>query len=225
MHKSVVHDVMSTNVASVSAATPFKQLVTVLRNGQASAVVVVDETGRPHGVVTPADMIVKETDPHGYGPRAMGPYRGRELKKATAATAGELMSAPPVTAFPHTTVAEAAQVMRRHAIAQLPVIEPATGRLIGIVSMSDALNAYLRRDEDIQEEIRREILCGEFVIDAADVTVSTLAGVVTLSGMVRRRTTVPQLVRAVQQVEGVVRVEEHLSCPADDRFPVPPLAW
>jgi CBS domain-containing protein len=225
MRRSLVRDVMNTDVVTVPAATPFMRLVEVVRHNRVGAIVVVDHAGCPHGIVTPADLIVKETDPHGQGGPGPGSYHDRERRKATAATAGELMSAPPVTAFPHTTVAEAAQVMRRHAIAQLPVIESATGRLVGLISMSDALNAYLRRDDDIQEEISREIIRGEFVTDAASVTVRTLAGVVTLDGRVRRRGAVPRLVHAVQEVEGVVRVEEHLGCPADDLFPVPPLAW
>ncbi len=225
MHRTLVRDVMSTEVPAVGAATTFKHLVTILRSRHMNAVVVLDPVGRPEGIITAADLIIKETDPQGSGPRGAGPYRGRERRKAIGAIAAELMSAPPVTVFPHTTVTEAAQVMHRHAIAQLPVIEPATGRMIGIITRSDALNAYLRRDDDIQEEIRREILCGEFARDAADVTVTAVGGVVTLNGHVLRRSVVPRLVSAVREVEGVVRVEEHLRCRTDDRFPVPPLAW
>ncbi len=225
MHRTLVRDVMSTDVAAVSAATPFKHLVTVLRSKHVNAVLVVDPAGRPEGIITPADLIIKETDPQGRGSATVGPYRGSERRKATGAIASEIMSAPTVTVFPHTTVTEAAQVMRRHAIAQLPVITPSTGRMVGIVTRFDVLNAYLRRDDDIQEEVRREIVCGEFGRDAADVTVTTVCGVVTLNGHIRRRSAVPRLVHAVQGVEGVVQVEEHLSCRGDDRFPVPPLAW
>ncbi len=225
MHRTLVREVMSTEVPAVGAATPFKHLVTVLRSRHVNAVLVVDPAGRPQGIITPADLIIKETDPQGHGSRTAGPYPGRERRKATGAIAAELMSAPPVTVFPHTTVTEAARVMCRDAIAQLPVIAPATGRMVGIITRSDALNAYLRRDDDIQEEIRREILCGEFSSDSGDVTVTTICGIVTLNGHVRRRSAVPRLMHAVQDVEGVVRVEEHLSCRGDDRFPVPPLAW
>ncbi|HUK70200.1 MAG TPA: CBS domain-containing protein [Streptosporangiaceae bacterium] len=229
MHRTLVRDVMSTEVTAVGAATPFKHLVTVLRSKHADAVLVVDPAGRPEGIITPADLIIRETDPQGAGPRGAGPRgcpdESGDRRKATGAIAAELMSAPPVTVFPHTTVTEAAQVMRRHAIAQLPVIEPATGRMVGLMTRSDALNAYLRRDDDIQEEIRREILGGEFATDTADVTVTTICGVVRLNGHVRRHDVVSRLVCAVREVEGVVRVEEHLRCRGDDRFPVPPLAW
>ena len=225
MHRTLVRDVMSTEVTSVGASTPFKHLVTVLRSRHADAVLVVDPAGRPEGIITPADLIIKETDPQGSGPRSTGPYGSRDRRKATGAIAAELMSAPPITVFPHTTVTEAAQVMRRHAMAQLPVIETATGRMVGLITRSDALNAYLRRDDDIQEEIRREILGGAFARDAADVTATTICGVVTLNGHVHRREAVSRMVYAAQGVEGVVRVEEHLSCRGDDRFPVPPLAW
>jgi CBS domain-containing protein len=223
MHRTLVRDVMSIEVPAVGAATPFKHLVKVLRTRQVNAVLVVGPQGRPEGIITSADLIIKDLE--GRGPQAADPDQGRERRKATGAIAAELMSAPAVTVFPHTTVTEAAQVMHRHAIAQLPVAAPSTGMIVGIVTRSDVLNAYLRRDDDIQEEITKEILRGEFSRDAADVTVTTIWGVVTLNGHVRQRSAVARLVHAVQEVEGVVRVEEHLSCRADDRFPVPPLAW
>lgn len=224
MHKTLVRDAMSTDVPAVGPAAPFKHLVTLLRSRHTDAVIVVDGRGMPQGIVTAADLIIKEADPRGYGPRIPGPYRGRDHRKAAGAVAAEVMSAPPVTTFPHTTVAQAAQVMRRHAIAQLPVIMPATGRLVGLITRSDTLQAYLRRDDEIQEEIRREILCGELALDAADVTVTIHAGVALLNGHVRRGAEA-RLIHAVQQVEGVVQVSSHLSIRAGDGFPVPPLAW
>lgn len=228
MHRTLVRDVMGTDVPAVSAATPFKELVTVLRARHANAVVVLgtdDSAGRPVGIITPADLIIKETDPEGHEPWAAGPYRGCEHRKATGAVAAEIMSAPTITVFPHTTVTEAARVMRRHMIAQLPVIAPPTGRVVGIVTRFDVLSAYLRADDEIQEEITREIVHGELAADATDVTVTTVNGVVTLNGLVRSRGAAPRLVHAASEVEGVVSVHDHLSCRGDDRFPVPPLAW
>ncbi len=227
MHRTLVRDVMGTDVPAVSAATPFKELVTVLRRKHANAVVVMStaDPGRPVGIITPADLIIKETDPQGSGRQVAGPFHGSEHRKATGAVAAEIMSAPTITVFPHTTVTEAAQVMRRHLVAQLPVIAPSTGRMVGIVTRFDVLSAYLRPDGDIQEEITKEIVCGEFAADTADVTVATVNGVVTLNGHVRSRGVAARLVRAAAEVEGVVRVEEHLSCRSDDRFPAPPLAW
>lgn len=227
MHKTLVRDVMSTDVPAAHPAVPFKHLVALLRSRHTDSVVIVDPVGRPQGIVTAADLIIKETDPQGYGPRVPGPNRGRDRdrKKAAGAVAADVMSAPPVTIFPHNSVVEAAQVMRRHAISQLPVIQPGTGLLVGVITRSDTLGAYLRRDDEIQEEIRREILGGEFASEAADVTVTCEAGVVTLNGHVRHDAAVARLVRTVQHVEGVVRVEEHLSRRVEERFPVPPLAW
>jgi CBS domain-containing protein len=228
MHSTLVRDVMGTDVPVVSPATPFKELVTVLRARRANAVVVMgtdDSAGQPVGIITPADLIIKRTDPEGRGLQAARPCPVSERRKATGTVAGEMMSAPTITVFPHTTVAEAARVMRRHVIAQLPVIAPSSGQVVGIVTRFDVLGAYLRADDEIQEEITKEIVCGEFAADAADVTVTTVSGVVTLTGQVRSRGAVPRLIHAAKQVEGVVTVQDHLSCRGDDRFPVPPLAW
>src|SRR5512135_2401502 len=146
MHRTLVRDVMGTDVPAVTAATPFKELVIVLRAKHAKAVVVMgtdDSAGRPVGIITPADLIIKETDPEGRGLQVAGPYRGSEHRKATGAVAAEIMSAPTITVFPHTTVTEAARVMRRHMIAQLPVIAPPSGQVVGIVTRFDVLGAYL----------------------------------------------------------------------------------
>ncbi|MGE5292045.1 MAG: CBS domain-containing protein [Micromonosporaceae bacterium] len=225
MHKTLVRDVMSTDVPAVEPCTPFKRLVALLRGNHIRALLVVDAARRPQGVITAADLIVKETDPCGAGQPARGPACGSEHRKAIGATAADLMSAPAITVFPDARVTDAAQVMRRHRVAQLPVIEPANGQIAGLVTMSDVLDTYLRRDDDIQEEIWRDIIRGEFAAEAAGVTVSARAGIVTLNGHVRRQEVVPHLVRAVRRVEGVVGVEQRLSSWEDTRFPVPPLAW
>lgn len=225
MHKTLVRDVMSTDVPAVEPSTSFKRLVALLRGNHLRALLVVDAARRPQGMITAGDLIIKETDPCGSGQPVRGLAGGSEHRKAIGSTAADLMSAPAITVFPDAQITDAAQVMRRHRVAQLPVIEPANGRIAGLVTMSDALDVYLRRDDDIQEEIRRDIIRGEFAADAAGVTVSTRAGVVTLNGHVRRQGVIPHLVRAVRRVEGVTGVEQHLSSWEEDRFPVPPLAW
>jgi len=53
----------------------------------------------------------------------------------------ERMSTTPVTIVDGTPVTEALQLMRRRDVRRLPVLEPGTGRLVGIVSEKDLLYA------------------------------------------------------------------------------------
>ena len=52
------------------------------------------------------------------------------------------MTAPAYTAAPDESLQEAAERMRRHRVSRLPVTDPATGALAGIVSRSDVLRVY-----------------------------------------------------------------------------------
>lgn len=79
--------------------------------------------------------------------------------------AAELMTVPPVTVSPATTVQEAARAMCRHDVNQLPVTDGLTGRLVGIVSRADLLGVYTRPDADIQGDIVTEVFADRFRLD------------------------------------------------------------
>jgi CBS domain-containing protein len=57
---AVVKDVMSTQPISVHESVSFKELTVRLRESQVSAFVVVDDDEKVIGVVSDADMLVKE---------------------------------------------------------------------------------------------------------------------------------------------------------------------
>ncbi|MEV0830418.1 CBS domain-containing protein [Nonomuraea rubra] len=50
-------------------------------------------------------------------------------------------------------IVTAARLMDRHGVKRLPVVDP-DGRLAGIVSRRDLINVFLRRDQDIEQEVR-----------------------------------------------------------------------
>ena len=74
-----------------------------------------------------------------------------------------------------------------------------------------------RSDADIRREIIEEVIVGEFMLDPSQFFLHVDDGVVVLRGRVERRTLLPYVVRAVQGVEGVVRVENRLGYDLDDR--------
>ena len=63
------------------------------------------------------------------------------------------------------------------------------------------------------------MIVGEFMMAPSRFFLHVTDGVVVLQGRVERRILLPYLVRAVQGVEGVVRVEDRLAYDTDDRDP------
>jgi CBS domain-containing protein len=71
MH-SLVKDLMTTPVVTVEPTTPFKEIVARLAQHRVSAVPVVDNDQRVLGVVSEADLLLKEEFPRaGEGPPAV----------------------------------------------------------------------------------------------------------------------------------------------------------
>lgn len=215
---SLVRDMMTTDVVTVEASTPFKEIVARLAGRRVSAVPVVDAGGRVLGVVSEADLLLKEEYPDAElsVPLVWTRRRRIEREKAAGTVAGELMTAPPVTVPPTATVAEAARRMHTAGVKRLPVVGD-DGRLLGIVSRADLLKVFARPDDAIRREIVDEVILRDFMMDPSRFFVRVDDGVVVLEGAVERRSLVPFLLRAVQGVEGVVRVENRVTYDVDDR--------
>ncbi|MFF5721333.1 CBS domain-containing protein [Streptomyces buecherae] len=206
----IVSDVMTQTVVAVGVDAPFKQIVTLMQQWKVSALPVLAGEGRVIGVVSEADLLPKEEFRHG-GPGLGVPLgRLRDVAKAGALTARELMSTPAVTVSGDMTLADAARVMTDKHVKRLPVID-AEGMLQGVVSRADLLRVFLRSDEDIAEEVRREVVDYLFPAPASPVRVEVRDGVVTVSGQIRDTALVPVTARLVRAVEGVVDYENGLS--------------
>jgi CBS domain-containing protein len=217
MH-SLVKDLMTTQVVTVGPATPFKELVARLAEHRVSAVPVVDDAGLVLGVVSEADLLLKEEfpDPDADVPLIWTKRRRAEHDKAAAAVARDLMTVAVVSIAPDATVAEAARRLHTANVKRLPVVDR-QGRLLGIISRSDLLKVFNRPDEAIRREIIDDVIVGEFMMDPERFFIQVHQGVAVLEGRVEQRSLIPWLVRAVRGVEGVVRVEDRLSYDVDDR--------
>jgi CBS-domain-containing membrane protein len=192
-----------------------------LANQRVSAVPVVDDDGRVLGVVSEADLLLKEEfpDPDADIPLWWTKRRRLEREKAAGSTARDLMSVAVVSIAPEATVAEAARRMHTAKVKRLPVLGEG-GRLVGIISRADLLKVFNRADRAIRREIMDEVIVGEFLMDPNRFFIHVDDGVVVLQGRVERRSLLPYLVRAVHSVEGVVRVQNRLAFDIDDVEPL-----
>ncbi|MGW3103471.1 CBS domain-containing protein [Streptomyces sp. NPDC001100] len=210
MQHRTVSDLMTRNVVRARRDTPFREIVELLAENGITAVPVVDEMDHPVGVVSEADLLRKcsaQNDPSSRTP--LPHLEAWERAKAEGATAEELMSAPAVCAGPEWTVVEAARLMALRNVKRLPVVDDAD-RLKGIVSRSDLLRIFLRRDDAIRDEIVQDVLQRTLRLAPADVTVRVRAGKVTLEGTVEANSLIPVVERLCRNVDGVVSVTAHI---------------
>ncbi|WP_066934804.1 CBS domain-containing protein [Streptomyces sp. NBRC 110611] len=216
MEHRTVGELMTRDVVRVRPDMPFKEIVRTLAENDVTAVPVVDATGHPMGVVSEADLLRKSADqgdPSGLTP--IPHLEAWERAKAEGARAEELMSAPAVCARADWNVVEAARLMEVQNVKRLPVVDE-TDKLVGIVSRRDLLRIFLRHDDAIREEIKRDVLDRTLRLAPSGVTVEVRDGQVTLSGSVEAKSLIRVLDRLCRSVDGVVSVAEHLRYGTDD---------
>ncbi|WP_069173972.1 CBS domain-containing protein [Streptomyces griseus] len=207
-----VDDVMTRTVVAVGLDALFKEIVTTIEQWQVTAVPVLEGEGRVVGVVSEADLLVKE-ELRGQDSTMIGQkQRLADYAKAGAVTARDLMSSPAVTVPVDATLPEAARLMAQHTLKRLPVVDE-HGILKGIVSRADLLKVFLRTDEDLAGEVRQEVVQRLFPVSHRGIRVEVTEGRVSLTGDVRDATLIPVAERLARAVEGVVDVQCHLTGP------------
>ncbi len=215
---TTVRDVMTTNVVALRRDAGYKEIVTALRRCRVSAFPVLDSANRVIGVVSEADLLLKETHPD--QPTEAGMQAGElpEIFRAAGVTALELMTTPAITIGPDAPLAEAASLMRERRVKRLPVVEP-SGRLVGIVSRADVLSVFERPDEQIWDEVV-SLAASVLGLGADMLKVTVRGGIVTMTGVIDARTDALQLIDVVCHVEGVIAVRDRLSYPDDAERPL-----
>ena len=213
-----VKDVMSALPVSVSKTASFREIVAKLRECRVSAFPVLDADGKVIGVVSEADLLVKEAvadEPNVAWGLLAGIVHHAARAKAGGVTAADLMTSPAVTVGPGETVERAARLMYDRKIKRLPVVDPA-GRPIGIISRTDVLAVFDRSDAEIREEIMSQVITGRSEPSWYSVVVKD--GVVTMEGTPETVAIGRDLTRRARHVQGVVAVRDRLVYPVS---PVP----
>ena len=209
---STVRDVMSTHVIAVRQSASYKDMAAMLHEQRVSAFPVLDDHNKVIGVVSESDLLTKAALEGTVPGMLQSMVSQREHARASALTAAELMTSPPVTIGPDEPVTEAARLMYSRRVKRLPVTSD-EGTLIGIVTRADVLSVYGRADADIQHEIIQDLIQGTFRCDPARFTVTVADGVVTIEGAPETDQAGRDIIDAARHVEGVVAVRDQLSYP------------
>ena len=206
-----IRDLMTTDVVTVTPETTLKEAAALLVERRISGLPVVDATGRVLGVLSEADILVKEGGERRRGGMLSWLFEPDATieDKLTAKTVGEAMSAPAVTIRSNAPVHKAATHMVEEGINRLPVVDD--GALLGIVTRADLVRAFTRSDEEIASEIRTEILQRTLWLEPGAVTVNVADGVVEVTGEVETETDAELLPLFIERVPGVVSVEAALT--------------
>ncbi len=143
---SSVADLMTKDVVTVKKGTSLDEAARRLTGLRISGMPVVDDEDRVIGVIGELDIIIAKQGKKGPGVRdLLRRMTGEPVpKRKTGSTAGEIMSAPPVTIRQQADVLEAARILEAKRIKRLPVVDD-NGRLIGVISRADVVRGMSKR--------------------------------------------------------------------------------
>ena len=150
MADKTVRDIMTPDPVTVGSELSVTEAAKIMVERRIGALPVVDGD-RLVGLVTEGDLIVKDIkleyptyihllDGFIMYPPSTARFE-HELKKAVAATVGDVMTADPVTIQANATVEDVASLLVDRDVSRIPVLEGAG--LVGIVTKSDVLRAIV----------------------------------------------------------------------------------
>ncbi|HEV2027965.1 MAG TPA: CBS domain-containing protein [Candidatus Dormibacteraeota bacterium] len=207
-----VSDVMTRHVHVASPLTPFKLLVRLIEENRVSAIPIVDQQGKPVGIVSETDLLLKQIRPGLESARDLLHVgkRRHQRAKALGTVALDVMTSPAITVASDTGLGDAARMMQDKNLRRLVVVDEGD-RIAGIVSRSDVLKVFLRTDDELLEEIRGELIPSLLMSTPDAVDVEVCWNVVTLSGEVDRKSEAEIVTRLASELDGVVGVIDQLT--------------
>jgi CBS domain-containing protein len=218
-----VAEIMTGDVVTVGPKTGVREIARLLLDRGFSAVPVVDETGRPLGIVSEGDLVRRvETGTETRRSWWLGLFgdpdeRAGRFAKEHGHTAEQVMTRRLVTTTEDATLAEVARLLEKHRIKRLPVLRD--GRIVGIVSRANILrglaaaepvrtSATPAGDLEIRKAIMEKLSDSGITQGLVDVTVSE--GKVHLWGVTHSDVQERAAIVAAEEVSGVGNVESHL---------------
>lgn len=216
-------DVMSDGVMSILADATVFEAAELLVSARVSAMPVVDEQDQLVGILSEADLMRRAeigTTPHsGWLQRLLSDdaKRARDYVHSHSQRVRDVMTRNVITVDADAKLGEVAERMLEHNIKRLPVVEE--GRVVGIVSRSDLLQALMSREpkapveQRSDEQIRRDVtgaLAKQPWSSAWPTNVLVSSGVVHLWGFVQSEVTRKAYRVAAENVAGVKSVKNHL---------------
>lgn len=198
--RSTVRACMSRPGVAVTPETDFATMVAAITASRRGVLPVVAADGAVVGVVAVSDLLAAYAAPH---------------QGTAQILAGELMSAPAVTVEQDQSVASVLAVLDRHSLHHLPVVD-ADGRLVGLLSPHDLLDALRRGDEAIRDQALVLALTPGSGAVAGSLHVRCERGHLSLAARTRTRSDAAALCLQVARIEGLTGLTDLLRWDIDD---------
>ncbi|MEJ8542628.1 CBS domain-containing protein [Methanothermobacter wolfeii] len=154
-----VKDAMQSDVITVKRTNSIHEAARVLRENRISGAPVVDDDGKLVGIISEGDImrLLEVHSPrlnlilpspldlvelpirmkHEYDEIAKG------IRKAAVMLVEEIMKEKVITVSPEASVSDAAELMDKHDIKRLPVVDE-DGNLVGIITRGDVIGAFVK---------------------------------------------------------------------------------
>jgi CBS-domain-containing membrane protein len=219
----IAADVMVRDVKTVRPGTSVAEAAHLMAQNDISALPVVDDHGRLVGIISEADLLLREeiaTDvrrPRWIEAITPAATLGAEYAKSHGKQVKELMSEDVITAKEDTPLAEIAAILERHRIKRIPITRD--GALVGIVSRANLIQALASaspepsKQLDESRTIRHELLSRlktQSWTDFGSRNVIVADGKVHLWGLVSSPAERKALIAIAEGVPGVTSVVDEM---------------
>ena len=133
----------SSNVITVGPDQPLKEAVDLLAEHNIGALIVVDESGRPVGIISERDIIRESA----------------QTEAALGQTVSRVMTKDLITATPQDDLETVLQTMTTKHFRHLPIMDQE--RLIGVISIGDVVKAQLDKYQGEVDTLQTQIMEGQ----------------------------------------------------------------
>ena len=133
---TLAKDLMTTEPSCCTAAATLDQVAKLMVQNDCGEIPIIDTSNRPVGVVTDRDIVCRVV---------------ADGKNPMAHTAEQYMSQPVLSVTAETPLPDIMQMMEKHQIRRLPVVDD-DGCCVGIISQADL--AWTGREHDVAELVR-----------------------------------------------------------------------
>ncbi len=142
---------MNPDAISAHPGDDVESLLRLMREHELPGVPVVDDEGQLVGIVTEADLVIRDEQADLHLPHHIDLWGGviflepikhyeERLRHAFAATVADMMTPNPVTVGPDDSIRHAARLIAQRRHNRLPVVDE-HGKLLGVVTRVDVLEA------------------------------------------------------------------------------------
>ena len=212
-------DVMTTVVATISAAATVQDAAKLMLARRVSALPVTDRKDRVVGIVSEGDLMRRPelgTDTErSWWLRLLQEETVRDYLKVHGTSVGDVMTSPAVSVRRSTPLKEVVRLLEKRRIKRVPVLE--AGRLVGIVSRADLVRelataparpvARSASDRALRKLVLEEV--SKSGVNATYVNLTVEHKTVYLWGSVRSNHERKALRVAAKAVAGVRKVEDN----------------